>query len=146
MAIVQEIVPWRQLSSRSEAGQLKDLVLTQVMKSRLVVKSGKRILLLQPDQIEWVQAERNHVRFHRGSESFLVRGTMIQVSQMLGPGYFLRVNRSALVNVNHVKMIRPSQNGEYEIVMQNDTRLQTSRGYRGCLPEMRRFLGGNPEP
>jgi len=111
------------------------------MGSRLVVKSGRKTLLLQPENIEWVQAERDYVRLHQGSESFLIRSSMGKLSELLDPRDFMRVHRSTVVNLNHVSEMRALNTGDYEILLDNKTRLLMSRGYRGALQELLRTAG-----
>jgi two-component system, LytTR family, response regulator len=111
------------------------------MGSRIVVKSGRRTLLLRPEQIEWIEAERDYVRFHQGSESFLVRSSMSDLAQLLDPDRFMRVHRSTLVNLDHVREMRPLNSGDYEILMNNDVRLTLSRGYRASLHALLQSMG-----
>jgi two-component system LytT family response regulator len=108
---------------------------------RLVVKAGKKTLLLQPEQITWVQAEKDHVRLHQGLESFLVRSTIQSMAEKLDPALFMRVHRSTIVNLDHVKEMKPLNSGDYEIVMDDERRLTLSRGYRTQLREMLRSEG-----
>src|SRR5436305_14852951 len=95
----------------------------------LVMKCGKRTVFLQPELIEWVKAEKDCVRFYQGSESFLVRTSMNSLSRLLAPSQFMRVHRSIVVNLDHVREMRPLQSGDYEIVMDNEARLVMSRRY-----------------
>jgi two-component system LytT family response regulator len=108
---------------------------------RLVVKTGKKTLLLQPEQISWVQAEKDYVRLHQGAESFLVRSTIQSMAEKLDPTLFMRVHRSTIVNLNHVKEMKPLNSGDYEILMDDERRLTLSRGYRNQLREMLRSEG-----
>jgi len=108
---------------------------------RLVVKTGKKTLLLQPEQISWVQAEKDYVRLHQGPESFLVRSTIQSMAEKLDPTLFMRVHRSTIVNLNHVKEMKPLNSGDYEILMDDERRLTLSRGYRNQLREMLRSEG-----
>jgi two-component system LytT family response regulator len=111
------------------------------MGSRIVVKSGNRTLFLRPEQIEWIEAEKDHVRFHQGTESFLVRSSMSALSRLLDPSSFMRVHRSTLVNLDHVREMRPLNSGDYEILMNNDVRLTLSRGYRTVLQRILQTWG-----
>jgi two-component system, LytTR family, response regulator len=113
------------------------------MGSRLVVKSGRKTLLLQPENIEWVEAERDHVRLHQGRESFLVRSTISRFSELLDPRDFMRVHRSTVVNLNHVSEMRALNTGDYEILLDNKTRLLMSRGYRKALQGLLQTAGLN---
>ena len=113
------------------------------MGSRLVVKSGRKTLLLQPEQIEWIEAERDYVRLHQGAESFLVRSSMNRLSELLDARDFMRVHRSTLVNLNHVSEMRALNSGDYEILLDNKTRLLMSRRYRSALQQLLRTAGLN---
>ena len=108
---------------------------------RLVVKTGKKTLLLQPEQISWVQAEKDYVRLHQGPESFLVRSTIQSMAEKLDPTLFMRVHRSTIVNLNHVKEMKPLNSGDYEILMDDERRLTLSRAYRNQLRQMLRAEG-----
>src|SRR6478609_8327423 len=97
---------------------------------RLVIKSGPRMLFLHPEKIEWVEAEKDYVRLHLGKESHLVRETMNSFEKKLESDRFVRVHRSTIVNLDHVKEMKPLPSGEYDILMRDGTPLRLSRGYR----------------
>src|SRR3954462_6930732 len=105
---------------------------------RLVIKSGSRMLFLHPEKIEWVEAEKDYVRLHMGKESHLVRETMNSFEKKLESDRFVRVHRSTIVNLDHVKEMKPLPSGEYDIVMRDGTPLRLSRGYRPRLLELLR--------
>lgn len=104
---------------------------------RLVVRSGGRIFFIRTDEVDWIEAEGNYVRLHTGSESHLVRETMTNLEARLDPGKFLRVQRSALVNIESVRELRPWFQGDYLIVMRDGRELTSGRGYRETI---RRFI------
>jgi two-component system LytT family response regulator len=55
------------------------------------------------------------------------------MEQRLDPGLFIRVRRSAIVRIDRIKELHPMFNGEYEIVLNNGTRIFSSRRYRRNL-------------
>jgi two-component system LytT family response regulator len=105
---------------------------------RLVIKCGPRMLFLHPEKIEWVEAEKDYVRLHVGKESHLVRETMNAFEKKLESSRFVRVHRSTIVNLDHVKEMHPLPSGEYDIAMRDGTQLRLSRGYRARLLELLR--------
>ena len=105
---------------------------------RLVIKSGSRMLFLHPEKIEWVEAEKDYVRLHAGRENHLVRETMNEIEKKLQSDRFVRVHRSTIVNLDHVKEMQPLPSGEYDITMRDGTQLRLSRGYRPRLMELLR--------
>ena len=72
-----------------------------------VVRRGETIRLA-PSDIHWLQAERDYVRIHTGSGEYLQRGSLQGLHDLLG-GRFVRVHRSAAVNLDHVAQatVRP---------------------------------------
>lgn len=109
-----------------------------VPSQRLVIKSGARMLFLQPEKIEWVEAEKDYVRLHVGKETHLVRETMNSFEKKLESRHFVRVHRSTIVNLDFVKEMKPLPSGEYDIMMRDGTPLRLSRGYRPRLIDLLR--------
>jgi two-component system LytT family response regulator len=97
---------------------------------RLVVKSSGRIFFLQVGEIDWIEAADNYVSLRTGRESHLIRQTLSGLETKLDPQDFVRFRHSAIVNVRRIKELHPLFKGEYEIVLQNGTKLTSSRRYR----------------
>jgi two-component system LytT family response regulator len=70
---------------------------------RLVVESDHKILLVRVGDVDWIQSCGDYVRLHVGSACHLLRRTMKELQARIDPNRFLRVHRSALVNLDHVK-------------------------------------------
>jgi two-component system LytT family response regulator len=115
---------------------LDDLQAKRKFTERLVIKSPGRIFFLQVDEIDWIEAADNYVRLHTGRESHLLRETMNNVEKRLDPDQFLRVHRSRIVNIQKVKELRPLFHGEYDIMLQDGTRVETGRGYRNRVQRL----------
>ena len=97
---------------------------------RLVVKSAGRISYVNVEEIEWIEAADTYVRLHLGRESHLVRGTMSGLEGKLDPRRFLRIHRSTIVNLSHIKELQPLFHGEYVVTLKNGTQLTSGRSYR----------------
>lgn len=97
---------------------------------RLTIKLTGRTILLPTDEIDWIETHGNYVKVHAGSESHLIRGTMQSLETKLDPEKFVRVHRSAIVNVEKIKEIYPRSNGDQDLVLQNGQKLMLSRNYR----------------
>lgn len=102
---------------------------------RLVVKSGGRVFFLRTGDIDWIEAAGNYVRLHLGDRAHLFRETMSNMEARLDTGRFVRIHRSRIVNTERIKELQSWVNGEYVVVLHNDTRLALSRGYRQKLQE-----------
>ena len=117
------------------AGLLEDLQAKQKRLTRLVVKSGGRIVFLRVDEIDWVEAADNYVRIHAGRESHLIRETLHSLEGRLNPEKFLRIHRSTLVNVDRIRELQPIFHGDYLVKLNDGTELTLSRSYREKLLE-----------
>ncbi len=115
---------------------INDLRTNQKYAERVVVKTAGRIFFLSVEEIDWVEAADNYVRVHAGRDSHLLRETMNSLEKRLDPALFLRVHRSSIVNVRRIKELHTLFRGEYEIILQDGTRLSTGRGYRDRLQEL----------
>lgn len=73
---------------------------------RIAVSSRGRMLLLQAQDIHWLEARDNYVRLHIGSTFHLVRGKISSFEMRLDSSRFVRVHRGALVNVDHIAEVR----------------------------------------
>ena len=97
---------------------------------RLTIRLTGRTLLLPTDEIEWVETYGNYLKVYAGREAHLIRGTMQQLEAKLDPERFVRVHRSAIVNIEKVKEMHPRSNGDQDLVLQNGRTLMLSRNYR----------------
>ncbi|MBP6672194.1 MAG: response regulator transcription factor [Bacteroidetes bacterium] len=97
---------------------------------RLIVKTGGRVVFLRIEEIDWMEAAGNYVKLHTGNESHLVRETMNNLEQQLPPSKFIRVHRSTIVNIEKIKELQPYFNGEYKVILHNNTHIIMSRGFK----------------
>ena len=96
---------------------------------RLVVRDGQRIVFLEPDAVDRIEAAGNYVRLHMGSTSLLVRESMRSLEARLDPRRFVRVHRSLVVNIDRIEQAEPYFHGEYVLTLRGGTRVTTSRSY-----------------
>lgn len=107
---------------------------------RLAIRSrsnapGGGITFLRIEDIEWIDASGNYVRLNAGGESHLLRETLSGVEAKLPPDRFVRIHRSAIVNVEAVRELIPTPHGDFVAVLASGKRLPLSRGYRERLEE-----------
>lgn len=103
--------------------------------TRLLIKSGGRVLFVDVEQIDYVEAEGNYVRIFAGDQTHLMRETMTRVIERIGPRRFARIHRSRIVNLARVKELLIAGGADYQVVLWNGTRLGLSRLYRDELQE-----------
>ncbi|MGO9437501.1 MAG: LytR/AlgR family response regulator transcription factor [Terracidiphilus sp.] len=101
--------------------------------ARIVFKSRGRILFLPVTDIRWIGAEENYVRICTDKETHLLRETMTGLEQKLDPQMFLRVHRSAIVNLQFVKEVRTESQGDFVVHLVNGHKLSMSRSYHSRL-------------
>ena len=103
---------------------------------RIIVRSGGRILILRTDDVDWLEAASNYVRIHAGGREYLLRETMTNLETRLDPAQFVRIHRSTIVKLNRIKELEPLFQGDYVLILEDGTRLTSSRGYRDRLQEL----------
>ncbi len=103
---------------------------------RLAIKSRGRVIFLKTDEIAWIEAAGNYLELHSGKESHLIREPIGDFEQRLNPEHFIRIHRSCIVNVEHIKELQPGFGGEYLVVMNDGQQLTASRGYRDRLQQL----------
>lgn len=103
---------------------------------RLAIADGRRTNCIDVDSIDWVDAAGDYMCVHAGGETFVLRGTMKRLEELLDPGMFVRIHRSAIVNRHRVSSLRPHRNGEYFLKLDCDHELKLSRKYKSAI---RRF-------
>lgn len=101
--------------------------------TRWAVKDGERFVLLRADEVDWIEAAANYVRFQARGRSYLLRGTMAALERTLDPGKFARIHRSTIVNLDRVKEIKPEWHGDFDVVLTDGRTLRLSRNYRDAL-------------
>jgi len=102
----------------------------------LALKTRGRIVFLDPDEIDWIEAAANYVKVIAGKESYLLREGIGQVSNRLDPNRFVRIHRSTIVNVRRIKELQPCENGEYIAVLRSGKELSCGRSYRAQLEKL----------
>jgi two-component system, LytTR family, response regulator len=106
------------------------------VKDRLIVKAGGRVLFLDLEDIDWVEAAANYVKLNVGKESYLLREAIGRMSEKLDPAQFVRIHRSTIVNVRKIKELQPCNSGEYIVVLKSGKELSCSRGHRAGLQQL----------
>ena len=103
---------------------------------RLPVKHNGRIVFVPLADIDWIGSADNYVELHVGSQTFLMRETMYAISQRLPSERFVRVSRTAIVQVARVRQLEPLFHGEYCIELQSGAKVTLSRSHRDQLPRL----------
>jgi two-component system LytT family response regulator len=96
--------------------------------SRLAVRSGERTIFLTTDDVEWIEAEQNYVRVHAGRAAHL-HVPMNTIETSLDPERFLRIHRSYIVNLQHIRQVWTLAHRQFVLELASGERLQSGRTY-----------------
>jgi two-component system LytT family response regulator len=102
---------------------------------RLVVKSRGQVLFLNVADIDWIEAAGYYACVHVGSDTHVIRRTLLELERDLGDERFSRIHRSTIVNLDRIHGLEIQTGGEYEVVLKSKIRLQLSRRFRKLLQE-----------
>jgi two-component system LytT family response regulator len=97
---------------------------------RVLAEAGSRMHMLDVSQVEVVEADRNYVRLTIGRESFHARSTLQQAEKSFQAQPMLRISRSCLVNMRHVREVSRTPRGDFIFVVAGGTTVTSSEGYR----------------
>jgi len=97
---------------------------------RLAIQDGGQTNCVDVDSIDWVDAAGDYMCVHVDGKTFVLRGTMKRLEELLDPATFVRVHRSAIVNRHRVRSMRPHRNGEYFLRLRCNHELKLSRKYK----------------
>jgi two-component system LytT family response regulator len=100
---------------------------------RLVVKAGGTTRFIRTIDIDWIEAAGVYVTLHVAGKELLYRAALNDLAEKLDPRRFVRVHRSALINIESVLQLEPISHGEFEAVLRDGARTRVSRTYRGQL-------------
>jgi two-component system LytT family response regulator len=104
---------------------------------RIVVKDGTRVHVIPLAKLDYVEAEDDYVALHSEGKSYLKQQGIASVEAMLDPAAFVRVHRSAIVNLERVARIEPYGKESRIVILTDGTRLPVSKsGYARLLEAM----------
>ena len=89
-----------------------------------------RVILVNVTDVDSIESAGNYVRLHIGTTSYLFRETMSALERKLDPEQFVRVHRSAIVNLDRVKELERNAYGDYVLLLQTGATISLSRRYR----------------
>lgn len=109
---------------------------TRRWRERIGVRARGEVVFLRVASIDWIAAAGNYVRLHSGTTSHLHRQSLQNIACELDPATFLRVHRSAIVNIERVRKLVPAADGTMSIVLQDSTTVPVGPSYREALEEV----------
>src|SRR5207302_6511566 len=120
----------RRTEARSDLDALRRRRARSHYLRRLVVKTGDKVVILKTGDIDAIESAGNYVAVQFGRESHILRGTLSALAAQLDPKKFLRISRSAIVNLDRVKELLPMFKGEHVMVLYNGKHFAMTLGLR----------------
>ena len=98
--------------------------------SRFMIKSTGRVIVLDVDLVDLIEAEGNYVSIHAEGKKHLLREKMNALESQLDPSMFARIHRSTIIRTDRIKSLKPLFNGDYVVTMMDGKEFTLSRTYR----------------
>lgn len=102
---------------------------------RIGVRVGNRTTLVDVDEVDWIEADRELVRIHVGERIHLLSARMRDLEVMLPEGDFSRIHRSIIVNLTRIRTLHHDRDGSGSVTLANGVQLRVARGRWGELQE-----------
>ena len=103
---------------------------------RLAVTRGERSEVIRVESIDRIEAEGKYVRIWSAGRSHLLRRPISLMASILDPAVFVRVSRSAIVNLERIReIIQPTPRDCY-VALENGVRIKVTRGYQGVVDRL----------
>jgi len=109
---------------------------------RIVVKSRGEVLFLDVADIDWIEAVGYYACLHVGSDTHLLRRTLLELVRELDEERFMRIHRSIIVNLDRIHGLELQNGGDYEVVLKSKVRLRLSRRFRKRLQDRMGAISG----
>jgi len=100
---------------------------------RLVIRAGGKVLFVKPGDIDWIEADGKLAQVHVGRETHAIRLPLKRLEERLEAHGFVRVHRSAIVNVDRIRELEPWFHGEYVVILKDGTKLTSSAAHSQAL-------------
>jgi two-component system, LytTR family, response regulator len=105
----------------------------QPKSDRLVIKGTGQVTFVKISDVDWIEAADYYSCLHVGAKTHLLRRSMTDLEQELDQEMFCRIHRSSIVNLERVERLKLNPDGEYDVLLENGTKLRMSRTHRKHL-------------
>jgi two-component system LytT family response regulator len=101
---------------------------------RFLTRSGNTASVVSVSDIEWIEAADYYVCLHAGGKRHLLRESIRALETKLDPKKFLRLHRSAIVNLDYVREIHRDGQAEGWVLLSTGARVRLNRnGWRKLI-------------
>jgi two-component system LytT family response regulator len=110
---------------------------------RLAVKTRGELLFLNVADVDWIESAAYYACLHIGTNTHVLRRTLLELERDLDADMFMRIHRSVIVNLKRIHKLELQDGGDYEVVLQSGDRLRLSRRFRKPLLDRLSALSGS---
>lgn len=96
-------------------------------------KVGGRLTRIPTENVAWIEARGDYAKVHATDGEYLISERMADLSRDLRACGFIRIHRSAIVNVGRVRALQHLSHGDYEARLDDGTALRVARSRRAEL-------------
>ena len=102
----------------------------------LALRIDGRVQLIDPQSIDWIAADDDHVVVHSGEATWRARETLREISRRLDVSRFVQIHRSTIVRLAAVRELQPWFHGDYIAILHSGAKLRLSRSYRDVVARL----------
>lgn len=102
---------------------------------KVLVQTGNRLVTVAVDDILWIDAEGDYSKLITAKTSHLSNYGISALETRLNPKQFIRVHRSAIINLHFIREIQ-KHIASYDVIMQNGDVVRVSRSYMERIREL----------
>ncbi|WP_027390649.1 LytR/AlgR family response regulator transcription factor [Chrysiogenes arsenatis] len=95
---------------------------------KIVVESRGRLKVIDQEKIYWIGASVGKTEFHTFDEVYHSNHTLQNLEKMLDSKLFLRIHRSHIINLNHVRELIPWFSGSFQVGMDDKEKTNLAVG------------------
>lgn len=96
----------------------------------IIAKSGTKQTIIPLGDILYFQKDENYVRVKTATKSFLISGSLKELTKKIDNSRFVQIHKSTIVNRGFVQFSKSRKNGDYDILLTSNETLRLSRRYR----------------
>ena len=123
-------------AAASMSGERAAQIPAQKYPEQMTIRVRRRLFALEVGDIAWIQGASQYSRVHTRSGEYLLSRTLASLECELDPQRFFRIHRSAIVNAAHVREVRSSGDGRYNIYLTGGQSLPMGRARREILEKL----------
>ena len=93
------------------------------------VPHRSELIRIATDQIDRIEAERDYMRLHVGTHSYLLHQTISSLEERLDPQQFVRLHRSHIVRRDHIARLRHDGSGVWFAALADGNEIRIGRTF-----------------